>query len=67
MAKKTPSVRKHNKKLRRNFESLLRKLYKYGELQGVELGTYVIYKDKNKFVSYESSGFSHGQIAAKVG
>jgi len=68
MATKRPSVRWHNKKLRRNLEGLLSKCYKYGELHGVELGIYIEYEDKKKFVSYESKGFScDGLIAAKVG
>lgn len=68
MAIQKPTVRKHNKKLKRNLEGLLSKCYRYGKLNGVELGFYVDYPEKGDFVSYESEGFScQGQIAAKVG
>ncbi|KAK3369550.1 hypothetical protein B0T24DRAFT_502676, partial [Lasiosphaeria ovina] len=55
----TKSIRRYNKKLRRNLEGLLSKCYKYGELKGVELGIYIDYTEKNEFVSYESEGFSY--------
>ena len=54
--------------LRRNLEGLLSKCYKYGKLNGVELGIYIDYTERGDFVSYQSGGFSCSweQIAAKV-
>jgi len=53
--------------VRRNLEGLLSKAYKYGELNGVELGMYIDYPEKEEFVWYESRGFScRGQVETKV-
>lgn len=66
MAIQKPSDKRHKKMLRRNLEGLLSKVYKYGNLQGVELGLYVNYMEKNEFVSYETGGFLYEEIGEKV-
>ncbi|KAI9148699.1 hypothetical protein HJFPF1_10740 [Paramyrothecium foliicola] len=49
------SIRKHNKKLNRNFHNgLLSKAYKYGKLRGVKVALYVEYSEKQELVSFKS-------------
>jgi len=43
--------------VRRNLDGLLSKVYRYGELPGVEVALYVDYVDREEFLSYESEGF----------
>ncbi|KAI1382518.1 uncharacterized protein F4822DRAFT_435496 [Hypoxylon trugodes] len=65
MAVQKLSDKRHKKMLRRNLEGLLSKIYKYGNLRGVELGLYVNYIEKNEFVSYETGGFFREEIEEK--
>jgi len=51
--------------VKRNLEGMLSKVYRYGELLGVEVALYVDYIDREEFLWYESKGFV-GRIAEKV-
>src|SRR3569833_3214573 len=61
----TPRRRRHNKIVKRNLEGMLSKVYRYGELLGVEVALYVDNIDREEFLWYESKGFV-GRIAEKV-
>ncbi|KAI1091682.1 hypothetical protein F5B19DRAFT_493092 [Rostrohypoxylon terebratum] len=65
MAVQKLSDKRHKKMLRRNLEGLLSKIYKYGNLRGVELGLYVNYIEKDEFVSYETGGFCREEVEEK--
>lgn len=46
-----------NRKYGWNFIGFFSKVYKYGELYGVELVLYIEYKEKEGFVFYEMDGY----------
>lgn len=61
-------TRQEKKQIRRNLKGLLTKAFRYGQLNGVEVGLYIFYTNKNKLVWYESEGYVlQDQIQNKVG